>query len=175
MRTHTHRLGVVCETVATMGMQPGPGQRRLFSKGSAILGGLALAGVEIRHKGTAAAIASAIGERLREVLPSHGYVVEVNGPVVDVSWGLASGSRALLGLQLLERGTPEEKLMRVFESAANGFSKVVADAYRDPGWGELKFEPHVRITDATVELWWVADAPQMTVRLRPIPRSELGL
>lgn len=166
---------MICENVGVMGLRPRPDQRRLFSKGSAVLGGLALAGVEIRHKGAATAIASAIGERLREILPSHGYVVEVKGPIVDVNWGLASSSTALLGLHLLERGTPEEKLMRVFESAAHSFSNVVAEAHRGSRAGGLEFAPHVRVTDQTVELWWVADDPQVTVRLRPIPRSELGL
>lgn len=158
-----------------MAIRPDQGQPRLFSKGSAILGGLALAGVEIRHKGVAAAIANAIGERLREVLPSDGYVVEVKGPVLDVTWGVAAGSTALLGLELLERGTPEEKLTRVFESAAHGFSPIVADAHRDSRTGALKLTPHVRVTDETVELWWVAETGQTAVRFRPIPRSELGL
>jgi hypothetical protein len=136
---------------------------------------LALAYVMRRYKDALPAIAESLGERLREVLPSEGYHVEAKGPILDVKWGRANSSMGIVGLYLVERGTPEEKLTRVFEEAGESFQNVIASAHRDR-WPGCGFEPHTRVTHEAIDLWWGApaidDAP---VRLRPIPRSLLGV
>jgi hypothetical protein len=101
--------------------------------------------------------------------------VDVNGPALDVKWGKGSSATVVLGLLLAERGTPDEKLGRVFELAADTFRNVVMAAHREQS-PQCKFEPYLRVTDEAVELWWGAPAAEKSpVRLRPIPRSELGL
>jgi hypothetical protein len=148
--------------------------RPLRDSTGAIAGAFALASIEFRHEGTPAAIAEALGSRLREILPAEGYRVEVNGPVLDIKWGIASSWTGVLGMHLLEPGTEQEKLMRVFQSAAQGFRNVIVAAHNGAR-PQCQFEPHVSITDDAVHLWWGSPTVEnAAVRLRPIPRSELG-
>jgi hypothetical protein len=139
---------------------------KLFNKTSAIAGAVALAYANRRYKNALPMIAECLGERLREVLPQEEYRVEVNGPILDVKGKSGSSATGILGLHLLEHGTPEEKLTRVFEAAGDCFGSMVATGSR----------PHVRVTDEAVDLWWGAPEPEeASVRLRPIPRCQLGL
>ena len=87
-----------------------------FNKTSVIAGAVALAYANRRYKNALPMIAECLGERLREVLPQEEYRVEVNGPILDVKGKSGSSATGILGLHLLERGTPEEKLTRVFEA-----------------------------------------------------------
>jgi hypothetical protein len=138
---------------------------KLFNKTSAIAGAVALSYANRRYKQAMRMIAECLGERLREVLPAEEYRVEVNGPILDVKGTRGNSATGILGLHLLERGTPEEKLTRVFESAGGSFRNMVAAG-----------EPHVIVTDEAIDLWWGSAEPERaSVRLRPIPRSQLGL
>jgi hypothetical protein len=85
----------------------------------------------------------------------------------------------------MERGTPGEKLTRVYTEAAESLRGVVAGAQRRSpdatGTGRATFpgaffDPHALVTATTVELWWGgASADRALVRLRSTPRSEIGL
>ena len=138
---------------------------RLVSKTSAMAGVFALPYANRRYKKALPMIAACLGERLREVLPQNEYRVEVNGPILDVTGKRGNGATGIFGLHLLERGTPDEKLTRVFESAGDSFRSMVAAG-----------EPHVRVTVEAIDLWWGPPEPERaSVRLRSIARSQLGL
>jgi hypothetical protein len=148
---------------------------KALKRSSALGGVLALGLTSLRHKGAPAAIAQSLGERLREVLPEDGYTVEVNGPVLDVTRAQGGSFTGMLGVGLIEPGTPEEKLTRLYTDAARSLRHLVTKPYRErlPGSGS---DPHVVVTDTAIELWWgAADPADALVRLRPIPRSEIGL
>jgi hypothetical protein len=145
--------------------------------------GLALA--SHRHEGAPEAIAKSLGDRLADVLPSDEYTVSVNGPMLDVKGAQGHGSAGMPGMLLLERGTPEDKLARAYMAAAESLRGIIVGTQRQgpvatatsrarfPG---AFFDPHVLVTDATIEVWWGgADPDGALVRLRPIPRSEIGL
>jgi hypothetical protein len=136
-----------------------------------------------RGDGVPEAIARSLGDRLREVLPSDEFTIEVRGPVLDVK--SVRGYSATGMLLLAERGAPEEKLARVFMEEASSLRAIITRASRqgsadDPA-KEARlpaafFDPHVAVTDSAIDIWWGgADAEQALVRLRPIARSEIGL
>jgi hypothetical protein len=137
-----------------------------------------------KYPGVPEALTRLLGERLREVLPASYYHVDIRGPVLEVKWGAASSASGIVGLELGERGTPEEKLTRVFYSAGMALRDVVCGVGETRGAREQTLdehmaddhEPHVEVTDDLVLLWW-GSAPYdaAATRLRPIPRSELGL
>jgi hypothetical protein len=142
---------------------------------TSVLGGaLALGFTSLRYKGAPAAIAQSLGERLREVLP-EGYAVEVNGPALDVKRTRGGSAAGMWGMLLLERGTRVEKLTRVYADAAESLRHLVTAPHRErfPRSGS---DPHVAVSDTAIEVWWGADDPaDAAVRLRPIPRSEIGV
>jgi hypothetical protein len=144
------------------------------SRLGSLVGGLALARVLAKYPGAADAIAAALAERVREVLPADRYAVSAEGPVLDVKTE-GGGASALLALMLIERGPTDHKLQLVFDEAARMLSNMIQGAYRTRYPGNA-FEPHARVTSEAVTVWWgasnVDDAP---VRLRPIPRAELGV
>jgi hypothetical protein len=152
---------------------------------SALAGVLALAFASRRYKDAPALIAKALGDRLAEVLPPDEYIVEVNGPGLSVRDMRGSSSSGLPGMQLLERGTSEEKLTRVFMEEATSLRNMIIGARRqgppeDPVHGARLpgafFDPHVEVTDTAIEIWWGgADPDRALVRLRSIPRAEIGL
>ena len=154
---------------------------KYFSRWSGIVGGVALGRVMKQYPGVAEAIARALGEHVRELLSPGPFRVEVRGPILDVKWGAGSSASGIVGLGLLERGTPEEKLERVFRTAGRQLQPVIESAsstLRPAGMNHARaeFEPHVRITSMSVELWWGGESPDAAVtRIRPISRSELGL
>jgi hypothetical protein len=79
------------------------------------------------------------------------------------------------GLLLLERGSPEAKLKKLFETEAASLQSSIARAHRDESPGS-SFEPHVDVTPKDVYVWWGESThDDASVRLRPIPRAELGL
>ena len=152
-----------------------PPRRKAVTTPGAISGAFALASAERSYEGVSAAIATALAAQLREILPADGYRVDVTGPVLDIKWGVASSWTGILGIQLLEPGTADEKLTRVFQLAAEGFRKVITAAHREE-CPSGQFEPRVDIAADAIHLWWgSADAADAIVRFRPIPRSELGL
>jgi hypothetical protein len=153
---------------------------------TSVLGGaLALGFASRRYKGAPAAIAKSLGDRLAEVLPADEYTVSVEGPVLEVTGAPANSSVGVPGLLLLERGTPEEKLTRVYAEWAESLGGMIAAAHRQsPAATAMRrarfpgtfFDPHVLVSDETIDVWWGgADPEEALVRLRPIPRSEIGL
>jgi hypothetical protein len=155
--------------------------KRANTLGSALVLGYA----SRRYKDAPAAIAKSLGDRLVEVLPSEDYTVEVKGPLLDVKGARGDSLAGIPGALLLERGTPEQKLTRVFTEAAESLREMIAAAHRQsPGDTAMSrarlpgvfFDAHVVVTDATIEVWWGGANPDdALVRLRPIPRSEIGL
>ena len=148
---------------------------------NALGGVLAVTRVNAKYRGVPEAIAQALAERLRELPLDNRYRLNAHGPVLDIKWQ-GGGTTSFLGLALIERGTPDEKLTKVFEVAGKQLQNVVrntaterpADGLRAVSTPE--FEPHVRVTEAEVLLWWGAASPEgAPVCFRPIPRSELGL
>jgi hypothetical protein len=153
---------------------------------ASVLGGiLALGFTSRRYKGAPTAIAKSLADRLAEVLPADEYTVSVNGPVLDVKGARGNSSAGVPGMLLLERGTPEEKLTRTYASWAESLRGMIAGAHRQsPAATAMHrarfpaafFDPHVLVTDETIGVWWGgADPEEALVRLRPIPRSEIGL
>jgi hypothetical protein len=158
---------------------PFPGVRRLSALGAV----LAFRRATRRGNGVPEAIARSLGDRLREVLPSDEFTIEVRGPVLDVK--SVRGYSATGMLLLAERGTPEEQLAHVFMEEASSLRSIItrasrqgseADSANDALLPATFFDPHVAITDSAIEVWWGgADAEQALVKLRPIARSEIGL
>lgn len=137
---------------------------------------LGLSVVGHQNAPVSSAIAAALGTRLREILPeADGWTVDVEGPVLTVRSGRGSSSTGMPGLTLMKPGSAESKLQHVFETEAEALTDWVAYAQQGnpPHSG---FDPHVSVTTDAVHVWWggptEADA---AVRLRPIPRSELGM
>jgi hypothetical protein len=129
------------------------------------------------------AIARSLGDRLREVLPSDEFTIEVRGPMLDVK--SVRGYSAAGMLLLPQRGTPEDKLAHALMGEASSLRGIITRASRqgsedDPA-KEARlpaafFDPHVAVTDSAIDIWWGgADAERALVRLRPIARSEIGL
>ncbi len=156
-----------------------------FGVGGMLAGVLGLGLVSRRHKGASEAIAKSLGDRLADVLPADEYTVSVNGAMLDVKGAPGHSSAGMPGMLLLERGTSEEKLTRVFLEEATSLRSIIMAAHRQSPaatamsrarFPEAFFDPHVLVTDATIEVWWGGEDPDgALVRLRPIPRSEIGL
>ncbi|HEX4437742.1 MAG TPA: hypothetical protein VH061_13210 [Solirubrobacteraceae bacterium] len=155
-------------------------------KRTSVLGAvLALGFTSRRHKGAPAAIARCLGDRLAEVLPPEEFTVDVKGPVLDVKSTHGFSCAGMPGMLLMERGTPEEKLTRVFMQEATVLQGLITRAPRqgsadNPVHGarlpSAFFDPHVVVTDTAIDVWWGgADPEQALVRLRPIARAEIGL
>jgi hypothetical protein len=155
-------------------------------KRTSLLGGiLGLGYVSLRYNDAPTAIAQSLGDRLAELLPADEYTVSVKGPVLDVKGARGNSLAGMPGMLLLERGTPEEKLTRVYAEWAESLREMIAGAHRQsPAATAISrarlpgafFDPHILVTDETIDVWWGgADPEEALVRLRPIPRSEIGL
>jgi hypothetical protein len=127
-----------------------------------------------KYPGAGEAIANALAVRLREVLPADRYRITATGPVLDVKFQ-GGGSTSMLAPLLLEKGSAEEKLTRVFEEAARQLQSLITGPHRRVGSID-DFAPHVGVSPEAVVVWWGGSSPQdASVRFPPIPRAELGL
>jgi hypothetical protein len=149
------------------------GPRRRFAKLAEAIG---LSYITRRHSRSFVSVAAALGVRLQEIFPrDDGWIVDVQGPVLTVRSARGGSSTGMPGMSLLPRGSADARLKRTFEAEAEALSNWVAVAHRNKAPG-ASFDPHVRVTSETVHVWWGGPTERdASVKLRPIPRAELGL
>jgi hypothetical protein len=132
-------------------------------------------------------VVAAWAERAGDVVP-NGVVLESRSISLTMSsegGRRGSMSLALAGLVLLVPGTAEQRLRRAFQSFATELQQFVSAHPRQRPWPGPKPETHVRVTTDNVEVWWTSPGrpssrgqrpiEPVTVRIRPISRSELGI
>jgi hypothetical protein len=126
----------------------------------------------------AEALISAWAPRIREVLPA-GATVEYNGGVhysirvTGASSGVSSSQTPMLELML--PGTAAQKLERAYRKQAETLQDVISKGLKVQ-WPAPGAKPHVEVGSEKIEIWWATPAtPQATLRIRPIPRAELGI
>jgi hypothetical protein len=120
-----------------------------------------------------------LADRYREILPSDGFSVDVQGGrlcvrVVAPERGAGSALTGP-GLLTLKLPLPSSLRLRVFfEDEARGLQNFVSRSR--PDWPAPGAKPHARVTDREVHVWYGgADEVAAVLRWRPFNRSALGL
>lgn len=126
----------------------------------------------------AEAIASKMGELLREVLPSHAFQVVVDSGVVSVEgYGRFRGNRwhcrpAHVWLLPLSR---HRRLEIIFGSQGKDLQGFVTRVKKAP-WPAADARPGVLVTDDYIDIWWGGASPKESViSCRRLYRKELGV
>lgn len=121
----------------------------------------------LRHREVALALTEALATRFREVLSADQYEVTISGLAVLIQRRDApSGGAGTPALMLATPGPGEEKLRRVLELAAEMAKQYVAP----------EATARAQVTADALEIWWGGPSTtEAVVRLRPIPRDEVGL
>jgi hypothetical protein len=126
----------------------------------------------------ASRITQVIAGRIREVIPSGEFIVEINDgllSVIGVNNRTGNSYHArLLYVWLLPLPT-KRRLRMVFEGQGRGLQGFLTRVRRAP-WPKVGAQLNVSVTDRVVDVWW--DSPHKDgpiVKLRTIPRGELGV
>ena len=126
------------------------------------------------------ALAMAIAERYREILPPDEFEVDVLGHEMHVK---AMGHDAEAGSTITGPGffvlhVPLPRSMRVhafFDNEARALQEFVS-RFRHQPWPSPGADPHVHLTDTQVRVWYgTPDETQAAVRWRPFDRKQLGI
>jgi hypothetical protein len=137
----------------------------------------------------AEAITVAWVERVREILPT-GITIEHAGGFTpfrmraDPHGGSLSMFSPVFALALAP-GTEDEKLANIYRGFANSVQRFLSEHPRRKPWPGPRPQTHVEVTADAIEVWWSTvgrpstrqhrPIPPRTVRLRPIPRTEIGI
>ena len=118
-----------------------------------------------------------IAERLREILPSDEFEVEVDGATVRVR-SLGWPGAVLTGLAIVPLRLPLPISLRLrlfFENEADALQDFVSTVQGET-WPAPGAKPHARVTDELVNVWYgTGNEASAVLRWRPFTRSELGL
>jgi len=123
-------------------------------------------------------IVTVLAERAREILPSSEYeVVTSRGSLTIRGVGQNLGNTdGLLVRPIWLSPMPLDKRLN---AVLDGLGRAVERCLTRPCGTETPVtgaEPHVRITDDTVRLWWGGPAEaEALVQVRPIARAEIGV
>jgi hypothetical protein len=116
-------------------------------------------------------------ERVREILPADEFDVDARGTAFSIAprhgdgrWGVTT---PIIMLSL--PGSPREKLVRTYRMLAESIPEMICEV-RGEQWPGQDPQTHVSVGSDQIDVWWESAAdPDATVRLRPIPRAELGI
>jgi hypothetical protein len=113
-------------------------------------------------------------ERIREVVPGDVTVTHDGKATFAVRAG--RGSSVVTPMIVLAiPGTGTQELRRAYRHHAEALQELLSDTRRSewPGPGAIT---HVEVGPDEINVWWSSSTmPEATVRLRPIPRAELGI
>jgi hypothetical protein len=124
-------------------------------------------------------VTEAIAARYREILPP-GFVVETNGPILNVK--TPTGGSVFFGNFILRFPflPAKYRLERFAHVAFGNLPEQIAHAasiFPDVEWPAIGTTCHVRVSIDEVHIWYghTDNEDEAVLKVRPIPRTELGL